>query len=86
MERNNIEIELYREFLELIHKHKNVEIRAIVKNENSYKIIVKFDKTKDCSVLLDFVDHLVLNYTTDILTKLKIKNSHTLVAYVKKNN
>jgi len=90
----NSDLNLYRDVLSLIHKHKNVTVKAeklvrLYPSEeelkiNAYKLIIEFDESVESHVINDFIEHLVLNYSTKIISDLKIKTAYKIVLYVNK--
>ena len=86
------DLDLYRDVLSLIHKHENVTVKAeklvrLYSSEeelkiNSYKLIVEFDDSIESHVINDFTEHLILNYSTKIISELKIKTANKIVLYV----
>lgn len=77
MERNNLE-SLNSDFITLIKSGANI----IFKNKEfgQYKIIITHSKF---SILIDFVDFIMSNYTNDVVSLIKIKNRKKIVIYAK---
>lgn len=78
MERNNL-ASIYSDCINLLDGGATVSFTKKSKNEN--KIIIEHP---ELPFLLDFVDHILDNYTSEQVSIIKIKNRNKIVLYAQR--